>query len=52
MAEEQQRAQVHAVGTGAGGVVAGGLSGKKEKLLHADVDLHQVRAVVVAVACW
>jgi hypothetical protein len=36
---------VHAVDVGPGGVVAGGLSGHKEKLLHADVDLRQVRVV-------
>jgi len=40
--EEEGDTRVHAVDMRAGAVVAGGLSGKKEKVLHADVDLHQV----------
>jgi hypothetical protein len=38
-----QLAASYAVAVGEGGLVAGGLSGRKEKILHADVDLQQVR---------
>ena len=49
---EEGDTRVHAVDVRAGAVVAGGLSGKKEKVLHADVDLHQVRIGGGLGCCW